>query len=275
MSSQTNSSYLVQPETSAQDITHDNYQAYCQPITATALLPSIFIIIQCALLHPTLAHSRSAKLLRISLTPVNFYWWIRLPFQQCFRPLETFGMFNMGLATVSITMAIKSLEWGFATGSYYKRPLIDVDGVSRWEKVKETDDSYKKLQEDEACNAFNLITWTALQITSSVNSFWHQLRWWPVFILWHFGKNNNIVDSEVINSHGAQLRLPRSKAPLSYCGRCWVWTFKSPSPLPPLSSFAILLCTPRSPHSSLWEFMIFQGYSTWPIVSTPSALVFG
>lgn len=165
MLSQTNHTSLLQPQPV------DNYQGFCQPITLTALLPSIFTIVQCVLLHPTFAHSRLARLIRNSLTPLNVFWWIRLPFQRCFRPMETNTLLNMALGSITITMAIKSLEWGFASQSYYKRPLITLNGVSRWEKVKETDESYKKLQEDEPCDAFKLITWTLLQITSSVNPF--------------------------------------------------------------------------------------------------------
>lgn len=166
-----NSSHIIPtPEHFEQQFGANGTNSSCQPFTATALLPSILVVIQCALLHPAFAHSQLLRLVRKSLTPINFYWSIRLPFQYCIRPLETSAQFNMIVACMCIYVATKSLEWGFATSSYYKRPLITVNGVSRLEKVKDTDQSYKKLQEDEPCNVFRLMTWTLLQFTSSVDS---------------------------------------------------------------------------------------------------------
>lgn len=167
MLSPKNSSHIIPtPGSIEHDI--DTLKGYCQPYTAAALLPSILIVAQCALLHPAFVNSKLARLVRRSLTPINVYWGITFPFQYCFRPLESLAQFNMMSASIGIYFAIKSLEWGFSSGPYYKRPLVTVDGVKRWEKVKEGDTSYKKIQEDEPCNAFKLITWTVLQLTSSV-----------------------------------------------------------------------------------------------------------
>lgn len=168
MPTRTNSSYITAPGSVSHEVDQDSLKGYCRPITVSALLPSIFLVIQCALLHPTFAHSKVARLVRMSLTPINSVWWLRLPFQHCFKPLETSAQFNMTLATMGMYNAIKSLEWGFASGSYYKRPLITTDGVSRWEKTNESDDSYKKVQEEEPCDAFKLMAWTTLLMTSSV-----------------------------------------------------------------------------------------------------------
>ncbi|KAG0152333.1 hypothetical protein CROQUDRAFT_35480 [Cronartium quercuum f. sp. fusiforme G11] len=144
----------------------DLSDSYCQPITASAFIPYILVILQCALLHPTFVNSKLARLIRVALTPINVIWAFMFPFRYCFRPLESLGQINMGLGSFALYTAIKSLEWGFASGPYYKRPLKIVDGVPKWEKVKKTDDTYKKMQEEEPCTAFKLFTWTLLMITS-------------------------------------------------------------------------------------------------------------
>lgn len=168
MQTSINDSYIITPSSGAYGMAQDGPKGACQPFSVSAMLPSIFLVIQCALLHPTFSHSKAARLVRMGLTPINFVWWLRLPFQHCFKPLETSAQFNMTLATMGMYNAIKSLEWGFASGSYYKRPLITTDGVSRWEKTNESDDSYKKVQEEEPCDAFKLMAWTTLLMTSSV-----------------------------------------------------------------------------------------------------------
>ncbi|KAG0152334.1 hypothetical protein CROQUDRAFT_649716 [Cronartium quercuum f. sp. fusiforme G11] len=140
--------------------------SYCQPVTASALIPSVLVILQCTLLHPAFVNSKLARTIRVGLTPINASWAFMFPFRYCFQPLEISGPANMGIAISAIYTALKCLEWGFATGPYYKRPLKINQGVPKWEKVKETDDSYKKVQEDEPLTAFKLMTWTLLQLTS-------------------------------------------------------------------------------------------------------------
>ncbi|EGG09747.1 uncharacterized protein MELLADRAFT_103817 [Melampsora larici-populina 98AG31] len=61
--------------------------------------------------------------------------------------------------------------------SNFVRELISLDicrtlgyderyGVEQWEKVKGSDEAYKKLQEAEPCDVFKLASWTLLQFTS-------------------------------------------------------------------------------------------------------------
>ncbi|KAH9816162.1 hypothetical protein DFH28DRAFT_217510 [Melampsora americana] len=143
----------------------DELSSQCQPIRLQAFIPYALVMCQCTLLHPKFAHSNLAWFIRISLTPINVMWSLTLPFRYCKTPLESNSQINMGLAAMSFYTAVKCLEWGFASGAYYKRPLTAIDGVQRWEKIKE-DETFKKKQEDEPCSAFTLITWTLLQLTS-------------------------------------------------------------------------------------------------------------
>lgn len=144
----------------------DHLQARCQPITFQAFLPYVLVIIQCALLHPTFVRSNLARSIRAGLTPVNFLWCFTLPLRYCSKPLKTSGQNNLGLGSFAIYMAVKSLEWGLASGPYYKRPLKTIGGIQRWEKVEEPEERDKQLQEAEACDGIDLLTWTVLQITS-------------------------------------------------------------------------------------------------------------
>ncbi|KAG0142635.1 hypothetical protein CROQUDRAFT_66999 [Cronartium quercuum f. sp. fusiforme G11] len=158
----------------------ENILGFCQLASFKAFIPYlVLLVVQCSLLHPTFAQSKLARLTRIGLTPVNFSWWFTLPFRYCVTPSEATGKSRLAMASVAIYMAIKSLEWGFANASYYRRPLKEIDGVKRWEKVKNDDHSYKKIQEEEPCDAFKLITWTFLQMSSMRGL---QFTWGPAAI---------------------------------------------------------------------------------------------
>ncbi|EGG07705.1 uncharacterized protein MELLADRAFT_105729 [Melampsora larici-populina 98AG31] len=143
----------------------DGLPSQCRPIAFQTFLPYALVMCQCALLHPTFAHSNLARLIRISLSPINVIWSLTLPFRYCFIPLESSAGINLGLGLSAIYTAVKCLEWGFATGAYYKRPIATINRVQRWEKVKE-DEIFRKKQEDEPCGIFKLMTWTLLQLTS-------------------------------------------------------------------------------------------------------------
>lgn len=144
---------------------------YCQPITIKDLIPSLFTILQASLLHPHFHQSQSLRFIRLLLTPLNVIWWIGLPYVRCFRPMEEFVILNLGLGSISFTMAIKSIEWGLSHQAYYQRTwVIEPDGIRRWKKVKDgSDELEKRLQENQDLNLFKLITWTLLLITSSVH----------------------------------------------------------------------------------------------------------
>ncbi|EGG03107.1 uncharacterized protein MELLADRAFT_109590 [Melampsora larici-populina 98AG31] len=165
MSSSMNTSNTFLSESFSHVTFQEGLPSQCKPIVFQAFFPYVLVLWQCALLHPTFAHSNLARLIRISLTPINVMWSLTLPFRYCITPLESSAQKNMGMAAMGIIPAVKSLEWGFASGAYYKRPLKTIDGVQGWEKVKE-DEIFKKKQEDEPCSAFKLITWTILQFTS-------------------------------------------------------------------------------------------------------------
>ncbi|KAH9816161.1 hypothetical protein DFH28DRAFT_927513 [Melampsora americana] len=165
MSSSMNTSNIVTSDKFSHITFQDEPSSQCKPITFQTFLPYALVMCQCALLHPTFAHSNLARLIRISLTPINVMWSLTLPFRYCSTPLESNGQQNLGLASLACYTAVKCLEWGFATGAYYKRPLKTIDGVQRWEKIKESEISKKK-QESEPCDPFKLITWTLLQFTS-------------------------------------------------------------------------------------------------------------
>ncbi|KAH9816151.1 hypothetical protein DFH28DRAFT_966199 [Melampsora americana] len=165
MSSFKNTSYIFTSDKLSHLPFQDGSSSQCQPITFQAFIPYALVMCQCALLHPTFAHSNLARLIRISLTPINVMWSITFPFRYCHTPLELKTIPNMALGSMAFYTAVKCLEWGFASGAYYKRPLTTIDGVQQWEKIKE-DESFKKKQEDEPCGAFKLITWTLLQLSS-------------------------------------------------------------------------------------------------------------
>ncbi|EGG07704.1 uncharacterized protein MELLADRAFT_105730 [Melampsora larici-populina 98AG31] len=165
MSSSMNTSNTFLSESFPHVIFQEGLPSQCKPVVFQAFFPYVLVLWQCALLHPTYAHSNLARFIRISLTPINVMWSLTFPFRYCITPLELSGQKNMGLAAMGILTGVKSLEWGFASGAYYKRPLKTIDGVQGWEKVKE-DETFKKKQEDEPCSAFKLITWTLLQFTS-------------------------------------------------------------------------------------------------------------
>lgn len=152
-----------------ENLTHVPFQnglpSQCKSITVQTFLPYALVMCQCALLHPTFVRSDLARLIRIGLTPINVIWSFTLPFRYCTSPLESSAQANAGLAILGSYTALKCIEWGFASGAYYKRPLKTIDGVQQWEKIKE-DEIFKKNQEDEPCSAFKLITWTLLQLTS-------------------------------------------------------------------------------------------------------------
>ncbi|KAH9813250.1 hypothetical protein DFH28DRAFT_1173444 [Melampsora americana] len=125
------------------------------------------LFLQCALLHPSFAHSGLSRMTRICLTPVNFFTMLSLHIQYAFSHSRTFETkVDMAINGFTLFMTIKTLEWGFSKGSYYSRTLVEVDGVQRWEKVKDDDQAYRKLQESEPCNPLKLASWTLLQILS-------------------------------------------------------------------------------------------------------------
>lgn len=147
----------------------EDLSEHCHMANFTAFLPYILLLVlQCSLLHPTFAHSRLARWTRMALTPINFVFWISLPFRYCVQPSKGAGQSRLGMASQAFYFAIKSLEWGFVDGAYYRRPLQTIDGVPQWQKVKDDDQSYKKEQENEPCNAPKLAAWTLLQLTSLV-----------------------------------------------------------------------------------------------------------
>ncbi|KAH9816156.1 hypothetical protein DFH28DRAFT_217225 [Melampsora americana] len=165
MSSSINTSNIFTSDKLSHLPIQNRLSSQCQPITFQALIPYVLVMCQCALLHPTFTHSNLARLIRISLTPINVMWSITFPFRYCHTPLELNPILNMTLGSMAFYTAVKCLEWGFASDAYYKRPLTTIDGVQQWEKVKE-DESFKRKQEDEPCGAFKLITWTLLQLSS-------------------------------------------------------------------------------------------------------------
>lgn len=148
-------------------MTTTNTLDHCTRISVKSFLPYIALLaLQCAALHPSFAHSRLARWLRMGIMPLNFCWWITLPFRVCAKPTDSTGNAELFVGISSIYMATKSLEWGFVEGACYKRPLKTVNGVHQWEKVKRDDESYKKMQESEPCDGFQLFTWTLLQMVS-------------------------------------------------------------------------------------------------------------
>ncbi|KAH9818761.1 hypothetical protein DFH28DRAFT_91002 [Melampsora americana] len=136
--------------------------------TSTTSLSKAFIplLIQCALLHPSFAHSRFSLKTRICLTPINFLTFLNLSLQRFSAPTGPSDVFkDMCLGGFFLCMAIRSLEWGFSKGSYYTRPLVVAGGMKRWEKVKDFNEPCRK-QENEPCNMFKLASWTLLQLFS-------------------------------------------------------------------------------------------------------------
>lgn len=139
----------------------------CELLSLWVGLPYIILsFLQCALLHPTFAHSKLSKLIRMSLMPINFIWWFTLPFRYCLIPSKSISQSRLVLAMGAFYLSIRTLEWGLATSAYYKRPLKTIDGLQRWEKVKEMDEWSKKIQEDERCDGLKLLSWTILQVSS-------------------------------------------------------------------------------------------------------------
>lgn len=145
-----------------------NVATYILSTSATISLSKAFflLLLQCALLHPSLKNSRLSLKIRICLTPINFLTFLSLSLQRFSAPTSPSDIFkDMCWGGFFLCMAIRSLEWGFSKGSYYTRPLVEVDGMKRWEKVKDCDETYRK-QEEEPCNVFKLFSWTLLQIFS-------------------------------------------------------------------------------------------------------------
>ncbi|KAG0144412.1 hypothetical protein CROQUDRAFT_724044 [Cronartium quercuum f. sp. fusiforme G11] len=139
----------------------------CETGIGRAFLPLILLFVQAALLHPSFISSKLAKLTRRSLTPIIVFWGLTLPYRYSFK-LSNFSIdiVNLGVALLPIWVVIRSLEYGISSEPYYKRPLKNVNGVQRWEKIKDDDESYKKVQESEPCNAFKLTLWTILLLSS-------------------------------------------------------------------------------------------------------------
>ncbi|KAG0146255.1 hypothetical protein CROQUDRAFT_44662 [Cronartium quercuum f. sp. fusiforme G11] len=203
----------------------------CGRPTIKTYLPSVLLILQCALLHPTFAHSRFTRLIRTSLTPINFIWCFTLPFRCSSRqPEDADPIKKLALSTLAFYMAIKSLEWGFASSAYYTRSLKTVDGIQRWEKIKDLSGSYKKLQEEEPCGLLKLTMWTLLHLSSQRGL---HFTWGP---------------TTVANTHGLPtllLRLFSVKIPLTISLAFLVMTRDSPLGTP--TSALLSLGVPNFP----------------------------
>lgn len=151
----------------APQLAQDDRPGFRDLVSFTTCLAVALLVVQCSLLHPFFTHSRLARVVRISLTPINFVWFFTLPLRYSFTPrVNDDPMVNMAMASLAVAMSIKSLEWGFAKGPVYLRPLKTVTGGPRWDKFKEEDQLCRKQQEEEPFNALNLGLWTLLHLTS-------------------------------------------------------------------------------------------------------------
>ncbi|KAG0145888.1 hypothetical protein CROQUDRAFT_45194 [Cronartium quercuum f. sp. fusiforme G11] len=142
------------------------------------ILPCCLLILQCALLHPTFAHSKLARLIRTSLTPITFLWFLTAPFRCSVRPPESADLISrMSFATSCILMSVKALDWGLGSDTVYTRTFKIVNGVKRWEKFDQDEEAInQKLQENDSCDAFQLILWVMLLMSSSRGL---QFTWGP------------------------------------------------------------------------------------------------
>lgn len=244
------SSYMNPNTTISDHISPVSFQggspSQCKPIDSQTFLPYLLVMWQCALLHPTFVHSNLARLIRISLTPINVIWSITLPFRYCSGPLESSGNYNMAMASMGIYTALRCLEWGFASGAYYKRPLKTIDGVQRWEKTKD-DENLKKKQEDEPCDAFKLITWTMLQLTSMRGL---NFTWGPATVA------NSLNTKDLIK------RLLRVNVPMTIA--IVFITFTRDSPLKTPTSALLSIGVPNFPGLKIFAESIYSAsFGVW------------
>lgn len=105
----------------------------CKPPPWTTVLLLIPLVTQCALLHPIFRHSLFARWVRLALVAPNVHWCMYVSWTYCFTPLEASGEKNMILSSMTITLAMKAIEWGFAQGPYWSRVSILIDGHRQWD----------------------------------------------------------------------------------------------------------------------------------------------
>ncbi|KAH9812550.1 hypothetical protein DFH28DRAFT_978880 [Melampsora americana] len=135
------------------------------------LISFTLISIQASLLHPYFVKSKLSKLIRRTLTPINFFLLISQPFRSSSRlPPESFDVFTrMTFASTSFIFASFALEFGFSNSVYYKRPLKKINGSLQWNQIKDQDDEFNDLkisQEEEEFKFSKLVFWTILNLTS-------------------------------------------------------------------------------------------------------------
>ncbi|POW17678.1 hypothetical protein PSTT_00433 [Puccinia striiformis] len=127
------------------------------------------MLIQCALLHPKFQNSTSARLTRLSLGPLIIGWWLCCPFRLPVLPAEDRNLISFFMATI---LALKSIEWTFATGPYHMRSLKTVQGAPVWEKESESEAS----SNNNKTNMEDLFLWTIMLFTSERGFRW---SWGP------------------------------------------------------------------------------------------------
>ncbi|KAG0149403.1 hypothetical protein CROQUDRAFT_39943 [Cronartium quercuum f. sp. fusiforme G11] len=146
---------------------HQNLAGPQQLVNHKVLVPLALLFFQCSLLHPTLAHSKLAKRIRIGLTPINFILLVTLPLRYSFVPSNNQNhMLKVGMALTLVNFAVRSLDWGLMNGPVYLRAPKTVNGVQRWDKETMDDRSYQKGQEDEPFKAWKVGLWSLLHLSS-------------------------------------------------------------------------------------------------------------
>ncbi|KAG0148988.1 hypothetical protein CROQUDRAFT_40486 [Cronartium quercuum f. sp. fusiforme G11] len=144
----------------------------CHPPSLSILLLLFPLFVQCSLLHPQLATSRTSRYIRLVLVPLNVYCAMKIGVDYCFTPLERRGLWNLMLGCMALHLAMKGLEWGLLGRSemikYRTRPEFrekDVDQAGKNHESSKATISFTE-SDSEKLSLKELYVWTAEQFAS-------------------------------------------------------------------------------------------------------------
>ncbi|KAG0141780.1 hypothetical protein CROQUDRAFT_51183 [Cronartium quercuum f. sp. fusiforme G11] len=112
---------------------HPNLISFCKAPPWSQLLILIPLTVQCALLHPLFRHIPLARWTRLILVAPNVHWCLAISWKYCYTPLELSAEKNMILSSVTLTLAMKTIEWGLVKGPYWSRASIVYNGRRQWD----------------------------------------------------------------------------------------------------------------------------------------------
>ncbi|EGG00312.1 uncharacterized protein MELLADRAFT_111951 [Melampsora larici-populina 98AG31] len=158
-----------------------------QPITcqtpSLSIIPILLLLFfQCSLLHPQLAFNQNLRLIRLILTPINFWSSLKISIDYCFKPLDQSGIFNFFFSCFGIHLSLKSLEWGLADDHQLKkihqiRHEFDLDDDDS-KKLKKNDDADESIENDKkSSDQLTLESWYIWTVDQFLSARGFQYGW--------------------------------------------------------------------------------------------------